>query len=189
MSSYYFNQTSLKSDPASLQRYQNQNQDLLGYLTMNPAVARLGTWLRGGDGMQPAMDLATDNKVMQFKGQGVPKAQLDTKNALEYGFGDSMRPKGKQELQPRAFHTTPFFGDGTGPQDVDQETVMRLAAHHRQPKSVGTVSDKTNTYPIAPLLADKKADLATTSHFIEADADPSLVRGGANTRAGQHKML
>lgn len=187
--SYYFNQTSLKSDAAALQRYQNQNQDLLGYLTMNPAVARLGTWLRGGDGMQPAMDLATDNKVMQFKGQGVPRAQLDTKNALELGFGDSMRPKGRQDLNPRAFNTTPFFGDGVGPQDVDQETHMKLSQHMRQPKSVATISDRTNTYPIAPLLADKKADLATTSHFIEADADPHLVRGGANTRTRNHKVL
>lgn len=187
--SYFFNQTTLKSDPAALNRYQNQNQDLLGYLTMNPAVTRLGGFLRGGDGMQPSIDVATSNKTINFKGQGVPRTALDTKNNLEYGFADSMRPKGKQDLNSRAFGTTPFFGDGTGPQDVDQETLMLHNSLNRQVKSVATITDKTVLYPIAPLLDDKKSDLATTSHYIEKDAASDWTRGGSNTRAQNHKVF
>lgn len=183
----FMNPTSLKADPAEARFDRDGNASLLGYMTMNPGVARMG-WF-GNDGMESTKSLAVQNPTMNFSGQGVPASRVDDQSRLEFQFGETHRTRAKQQVFPRSFATTPYFGTGSASTQIDKDTELKYNGYLRQPKTVATISDKSTYWPIAPLLPGVKADLSTTSNFIEPDAAHDWVRGGADTRQGAHKVV
>jgi hypothetical protein len=169
--------TTPKTDAGRHAHDQSANRSLFDYFM---------TGSRDTD-MRHTIRVATGAEGINFKGQGLPRAAVDDINTLTIGAAEgSWRPRMKQQLNPRPFLTTPYLGPGVGEGAAND---MPFEGYTREPRSIGTISDRTTFYPLAPLLDERTADFKDTRHFIEADAASGWVRGGALTQMGYQAAL
>lgn len=158
-------------DSTSSYAQQAGNSSIFGRFTMNPGIARTG--LFRDDGMESTKRAATSEILMNFSGQGVPSQYAES--ASELWQGQSHRDRSRQMLTPREFIAAPFFGVGTQPQDIGQQSQLFLDKSHRTVKSQTGISDRKTTYFEAPLIAPVRQDLTLDSRF-------AFNQTGADTR-------
>lgn len=177
---------SLRSDYQYGQFKKGTDTSAMGYNLLNPAVSRTGTFAKG-QSMDDAIQFATNNIQVNYKGGGVPAPDMDTNSNLV--SAKEWRPRMRQELYPRAFATTPWMGMGSGSQEPDKESNLMFSHHSKNPKSVNTIEERTMTYFMAPLIPTKLAELNNSSNYIEEDGMNGLVRGGIPTRMMNIKQM
>jgi hypothetical protein len=180
-----FNLTTSKFDAATQMREDKANASWSGWFTSNFTSNWFGLG-SGTDDMNEAVSVATQVPTMNYKGQGLPRSEVDTGTALR--VGETWRGKGRQPLQPRPFASTPWMGYGSGvpEQEVDRAANLQFSSHNREPKSVSTITDRVNHYWQAPLIEEKLEEQKDSRNWLIEDAsDQSMTRLGIDTRVVQ----
>lgn len=150
---------------------------------------------RGADDFGTARKIATNNLGINYFGSyGVPTKKMDVVNYfMQEATADSWRPRAnmRSDLDTPAFVAVPYIGPGTGyaGPGVEKSDHILYEGYTKQPRSIGTISDKETATWKAPLLPEVKSDLKDTRKFIEPDASAGWVRGGAVTQTAYHAHM
>lgn len=183
----FFNVATHKFDRAEKSYENSANASIFGYTTTGAMLGRTGWFNR--DEMGDIKNLATANPTINYNGggPGFPSQQVDANSNLINA--KNWRVRGRQTLEPRAYATTPYFGFGSGTTDQETSSDLLFSTHQRQPKSIGTTTDKQTWYYDAPLIDEKYAQVHDSKYWIEEDAADGWVRGGVPTRVVRVKSL
>lgn len=179
--SWFYAPTRPKADTKQMQYEAVDNSAQQSYyLTSRPPV--------GCQDPSKTGDFASQYVTMNFTGNygnlAAGGCDVDLYSRLMLGDPNTQRPKGNQQVFPRAWSSSPFM-NGPAVEDKDTESKLIQSVPVRSKKECSTVSDKFFSNQFDPLLPSVRDEIKNVNNWVHSD----WTRGGDPTRLIRQKAV
>ncbi len=180
--SWFYAPTRPKADTRQMQFEAVDNSAQQSYyLTSRPPV--------GCQDASKTGDFASQYVTMNFTGNygnmAAGGCDVDLYSRLALGDPNTQRPKGNQQVFPRAWSSSPFMANGAPTEDKDTESKLIQSIPVRSRKECSTVSDKFFSNQFDPLIPSVRDEIKNVDNWVHSD----WTRGGDPTRLIRQKAV
>lgn len=134
-------------------------------------------------------DFASQYVTMNFTGNygntAAGGCDIDLYSRIMLGDPNTQRPKGNQQVFPRAWASSPFMANGAPTEDKDTESKLIQSVPVRSRKECSTVTDKFFSNQFDPLIPSVRDEIKNVNNWVNAD----WTRGGDPTRLIRQKAV
>ncbi len=181
--SWFYSPTRPKADSRQIQYDSADNfAQQKYYLTTSPPAAPCQDPSKTGNF---ASQFVTMNYTGNYGNTAAGGCDVDLYSRLMLGDPNTQRPKGNQQVFPRAWSSSPFMANGAPTEDKDTESKLIQSMPVRSRKECSTVTDKFFSNQFDPLIPEVKNEIQNVNNWVHSD----WTRGGDPTRLIRHKVV